>query len=263
VCREKGLILIHPTAVIDPSAQIAEGVQIGPYCVIGADVCIDEGCILDSHVCVHGPTQIGKNNRFFPFGSIGADPQDKKYDGEPTRLVIGDNNMFRENVTINRGTAQDLGETRVGNDNWVMAAVHIAHDCIVGDHTILANAVALAGHVKVDDWSILGGYSLVHQFCHIGAHTFCGMGSVINQDVPDFVVVSGNLAKARGVNSEGLKRRGFSPEQIRLVKNAYKAIYLKKYSLNEAIDYLNQINDSKTLSALIQFLTHSSRGIVR
>ncbi|MDG6777987.1 acyl-ACP--UDP-N-acetylglucosamine O-acyltransferase [Thiomicrorhabdus sp. zzn3] len=256
--------MIHPTAIIDPAAKIAEGVKIGPYCIIEGDVSIDEGTILDSHVVIQGPTQIGKGNRFYPFGSIGAAPQDKKYAGEETRLIIGDNNTFRENVTINRGTIQDLKETRIGNDNWIMAGVHIAHDCIVGNHCIFANATALAGHVTVNDWAILGGYTLVHQFCQIGAHSFCGMGSVINQDVPDFVVVSGNLAIPRGINLEGLKRRGFTSEQINLIKKAYRSLYRTGNKLSDAIEQLQAFNDpSNTLSSLIQFLKNSNRGIVR
>lgn len=256
--------MIHPTAIIDPAAKIAEGVKIGPYCIIEGDVSIDEGTILDSHVVIQGPTQIGKGNRFFPFGSIGAAPQDKKYADEETRLIIGDNNTFRENVTVNRGTIQDLKETRIGNDNWIMAGVHIAHDCVVGNHCIFANATALAGHVTVNDWAILGGYTLVHQFCQIGAHSFCGMGSVINQDVPDFVVVSGNLAIPRGINLEGLKRRGFTTEQINLIKKAYRSLYRTGNKLSDAIEQLQDFNDpSDTLSSLIQFLKNSNRGIVR
>ncbi|MBF6056824.1 MULTISPECIES: acyl-ACP--UDP-N-acetylglucosamine O-acyltransferase [Thiomicrorhabdus] len=256
--------MIHSTAVIDPKARIAEGVKIGPYCVIEGEVTLGEGCILDSHVVIQGPTQIGKNNRFYPFGCIGAAPQDKKYRDEPTLLIIGDDNTFRENVTVNRGTIQDIGKTVIGNGNWIMAGVHIAHDCIVGNNCIFANAAALAGHVIVDDWAILGGYSLVHQFCRIGAHSFCGMGSVINQDVPNFVVVSGNLAQARGINLEGMKRRGFDSDQLRLVKNAYRSMYRSGQRLTDSIEELRSINDEKqTLTPLIDFLEESKRGIVR
>lgn len=256
--------MIHATAIIDPSARIADGVKIGPYSVIEGEVVIGEGCILDAHVVIQGPTHIGQNNHFHPFSRIGGAPQDKKYAGEATTLVIGDNNTFRENVTINRGTVQDRGETRIGNDNWVMAGVHIAHDCVVGDHCILANAVALAGHVQVSDWAILGGYTLVHQFCKVGAHSFCGMGSVINQDIPNFVVVSGNLAEPRGVNLEGLKRRGFTAEQMSLVKKAYRTLYRSSLKLDEAIAQLELLNDERhTLTDLIHFLKHSERGIVR
>ena len=256
--------MIHPTAIIDPKAEIAESVEVGPYTVIEADVKIDAGCVIGPHVTMSGPTQIGKHNRFFQYGSIGAPPQDKKYAREPTRLIIGDGNTFRENVTLNRGTAQDLGETRIGDDNWVMAGVHIAHDCVVGNHTIFANASALAGHVKVDDWAILGGYTLVHQFCNIGEHAFCGMGSVINQDVPNFITVSGNLAGPRGLNLEGLKRRGFDRSQINLVKKAYRALYRTGYRLEEALIEIDALNDeTETLSALLSFLHASRRGIVR
>ena len=256
--------MIHPTAIIDPKAEIAESVEIGPYTVIEADVQIDAGCVIGPHVTLSGPTQIGKHNRFFQYGSIGAPPQDKKYAQEPTRLIIGDGNTFRENVTLNRGTAQDLGETRIGHDNWVMAGVHIAHDCVVGNHTIFANASALAGHVKVDDWAILGGYTLVHQFCNIGEHAFCGMGSVINQDVPNFITVSGNLAGPRGLNLEGLKRRGFDRSQINLVKKAYRALYRTGYRLEEALIEIDALNDeTETLTALLDFLHASRRGIVR
>ena len=256
--------MIHPTAIIEKNAEIADDVSIGPYSVIGADVKIASGCKIGPHVVIEGPTEIGENNTFYQFASIGAAPQDKKYAGEPTTLVIGKGNTFRENVTLNRGTAQDRGETRIGDDNWVMAGVHIAHDCEVGNHCIFANASALAGHVVVGDWAILGGYTLVHQFCHIGAHSFCGMGSVINQDVPNFITVSGNLAGPRGVNMEGLKRRGFDKEQIQLIKKAYRALYRTGRRLEEALVEIECLNDEQgTLSDLIDFLKNSQRGIVR
>ena len=256
--------MIHSSAIIHETSSIAQGVEIGAFCVIGKNVVIGEGTILEPHVVVSGPTRIGKNNHFFQFGSIGAAPQDKKFIDEPTTLVIGDNNMFRENVTINRGTTQDRGETTIGNDNWIMAGVHIAHDCVIGNNTIFANACALAGHVNVKDWAILGGYTLVHQFCTIGEHSFCGMGSVVNQDVPDFITVSGNLAGPRGVNLEGLKRRGFDKAQINLVKKAYRALYRTGYRLEEALKEIECLNDDKnTLNSLINFLKNSSRGIVR
>ncbi len=256
--------LIHPTAIIDPKAEIGEGVSIGAYSVIGADVRIGACCKIGPHVVIEGPTEIGEHNTFFQFGSIGAAPQDKKYAGEPTKLVIGNNNTFRENVTLNRGTIQDRGETTIGDDNWVMAGVHIAHDCVIGDHCIFANASALAGHVQVDDWAILGGYTLVHQFCHIGAHSFCGMGSVINQDVPNFITVSGNLAGPRGLNLEGLKRRGYDKEQIQVIKKAYRALYRTGRRLEEALQEIECLNDEKgTLTGLIDFLKSSQRGIVR
>lgn len=256
--------MIHPTALIDATAEIADDVNIGPYSVIGAHVKIGAGCKIGPHVVIEGPTVMGENNTFYQFGSIGAAPQDKKYAGEPTTLVIGNGNTFRENVTLNRGTVQDRGETTIGDDNWVMAGVHIAHDCIIGNHCIFANASALAGHVIVGDWAILGGYTLVHQFCHIGAHSFCGMGSVINQDVPNFITVSGNLAGPRGLNLEGLKRRGYEKEQIQLIKKAYRALYRTGRRLEEALVEIECLNDEKgTLTDLIQFLKNSQRGIVR
>jgi UDP-N-acetylglucosamine acyltransferase len=256
--------LVHPTAIVDPKAELDEGVRVGPYAVIEAGVKVGAGTHIGPHVVISGPTVIGENNCFYPFGSIGAAPQDKKYQGEPTRLVIGNNNTFRENVTLNRGTVQDRGETTIGDDNWIMAGVHIAHDCVVGNHTIFANASALAGHVHVGDWAILGGYTLVHQFCRIGAHSFCGMGSVINQDVPDFVVVSGNLAEPRGINTEGLKRRGFTREQLTIIKKAYRALYRAGNRLEQAIEEIELINDDQgTLDSLLEFLRVSKRGIVR
>lgn len=262
--KERYSILIHATAIIDPKANIAADVSIGPYCVIEGEVSIASGSILEPHVVIQGPTTIGENNHFYQFCSIGAAPQDKKYSNEPTPLIIGDGNTFRENVTVNRGTIQDLGKTVIGDDNWIMAGVHIAHDCIIGNHCILANATALAGHVTVHDWAILGGYTLVHQFCNIGEHSFCGMGSVINQDVPNFVIVSGNLAGPRGVNLEGLKRRGFSKDQLSLVKKTYRTLYREGNRLDVAIKGLVELNDEQgTLDSLNLFLKNSERGIVR
>ncbi|SFR48985.1 acyl-ACP--UDP-N-acetylglucosamine O-acyltransferase [Thiomicrospira sp. ALE5] len=257
--------LIHSTAVIHPQAELADDVRVGPFCVVGANVKIEQGCQLDAHVVIEGHSHIGPNNRFFPFSCIGAEPQDKKYRNEPTELRIGTDNTFRENVTVNTGTVQDLGYTAIGDHNWIMAGVHIAHDCIVGNNTIFANAVALAGHVKVDDWAILGGYTLVHQFCHIGAHAFCGMGSVINQDVPNYVVVSGNIAKPHGINSEGLKRRDFDEAQISLIKKAYRILYRKEFKLNDAIIEIQALNDHRgTLDSLVAFLSQDHHsGIIR
>lgn len=257
--------LIHSTAIIDEKAIIAEDVAIGAYSIIQGEVTIGSGCVIEPHVVISGPTEIGKNNRFFQFCSIGADPQDKKFQAtDITTLVIGDNNTFRENVTISRGTIQDRGETLIGDDNWIMAGVHIAHDCIIGNHCIFANASALAGHVRVYDWAVLGGYTLVHQFCQLGEHSFCGMGSVVSKDVPNFVTVSGNSAIPRGLNIEGLKRRGYDLEQILLIKKTYRTLYRKGKSLEAAIDEIEQLNDKKdTLSNLVQFLRKSNRGIVR
>lgn len=256
--------MIHPTAIIDDTVTLAEGVSVGAYSIIQGDVTIGRGTVIEPHVVISGPTQIGEDNHFYQFSSIGAAPQDKKYDGEPTTLSIGDRNTFRENVTVNRGTVQDIGKTVIGSDNWVMAGVHIAHDCVIGNFCIFANASALAGHVTVNDWAILGGYTLVHQFCHIGEHSFCGMGSVINQDVPNFVTVSGNLAGPRGLNLEGLKRRGYDKDQLNIIKKAYRALYRTGYRLDEAIVEIEALNDEKeTLTELIDFLQNSSRGIVR
>jgi UDP-N-acetylglucosamine acyltransferase len=256
--------VIHPTAIIDASAEIAEDVDIGAYSIIGPDVVIDSGCVIAPHVVIQGPTTLGKRNQIFSFASVGAAPQDKKYRQEPTRLVIGDDNTIRENVTINRGTMQDRGETTIGNRNWIMAGVHIAHDCVVGNDTIFANAAALAGHVIVEDFAILGGYTLVHQFCRIGAHSFCGMGSVINLDVPTFVTVSGNIASPHGINSEGLKRRGYSSDQVALIKRAYRTLFRSGTPLESAIAIMQEQNDElHTLTPLIQFLQSAERGIIR
>lgn len=263
MCRAKGIVLIHPSALIDPKAEISANVSIGPFCVIQGNVRIGAGSVLESHVVIEGDVTIGESNHFFSFVSIAA-PQDKKYSGESTTVEIGNNNTFRENVTINRGTVQDLGKTVIGNDNWIMAGVHIAHDCVIGSHCIFANSVALAGHVNVNDWAILGGYTLVHQFCQIGEHSFCGMGSVINQDVPNFVVVSGNLASPRGINLEGLKRRDFDKNQLSLIKKAYRVVYRTGNRLEEALHDLELLNDDQgTLDSLNNFLRSSKRGIVR
>lgn len=256
--------MIHPSAIIDAKAELAPDVRVGAYSVIGADVRIGAGTVIGPHVVIDGPTEIGQRNQIFQFASIGAAPQDKKYRGEATRLVIGDDNTIRENVTINRGTVQDRGETTIGNRNWIMAGVHIAHDCVVGDDTIFANAAALAGHVTVENHAILGGYTLVHQFCRIGAHSFCGMGSVINQDVPTFVTVSGNLARPHGINSEGLKRRGFSVDEIALIKRAYRTLYRSSTPLESAIlAMLAQDDPTDVLQPLIAFLQSATRGIIR
>jgi UDP-N-acetylglucosamine acyltransferase len=256
--------VIHPSAIVDASAEIADDVEIGAYSIIGPDVVIDAGCVIAPHVVIQGPTVLGKRNQVFSFAALGGAPQDKKYRQEPTRLVIGDDNTIRENVTLNRGTMQDRGETTIGDRNWIMAGVHIAHDCVVGNDTIFANAAALAGHVVVEDFAILGGYTLVHQFCRIGAHSFCGMGSVINQDVPTFTTVSGNIASPRGINSEGLKRRGYSTEQIVLIKRAYRTLFRSGTPLDSAIAIMQEQNDdAQTLTPLIQFLQSANRGIIR
>ncbi len=256
--------MIHPSAIIDPEARLAEDVKVGPFTIIGADVEIGPGTIIGSHVVIKGPTRIGRENRIFQFASLGEEPQDKKYAGEPTLLEIGDRNTIREYVTMNRGTAQDRGTTTVGNDNWIMAYVHIAHDCVVGDNTIFANAASLAGHVRVDDYAILGGFSLVHQFCRIGAHSFSGMGSAIHKDIPPYVMVSGNPCKPYGLNTEGLRRRGVAAETIQAIKAAYKTLYKSGMLYKEAVARITEAAQGMPeLELMADFLTESERGIVR
>jgi UDP-N-acetylglucosamine acyltransferase len=256
--------LIDQRAVIDPSAKLASGVSVGPYAVIGPDVEIDAGTWIGPHAVINGPTRIGRDNKIFQFASVGEIPQDKKYGGEPTLLEIGDRNVIREYCTINRGTVQDVGVTRIGNDNWIMAYVHIAHDCQVGNNTIFANNASLAGHVNVDDYAILGGFTLVHQFCTIGAHAFTAMGSVIPKDVPPYVLVSGHMAKPYGLNSEGLKRRNFSPDSIKSLRKAYQIIYRSGLTLQEAISQLEVLaQECAEVGHLVNFLGKSKRGIVR
>lgn len=255
--------MIHSTAIIDPSAKIGNNVKIGPYCVIGPDVEIGDDCILNSHVVVKGPSVIGKQNHFFQFCSIGEDCQDKKYAGEPTRLIIGDGNVFRESVTVHRGTIQDEGITSIGSHNLFMAYVHVAHDCRVGSNCILANNVTLAGHIFVEDFVIIGGLSAIHQFCRIGAHAFVGGGAIILRDLPPFVML-GNDGKPHGINSEGLKRRGFSPETVRAIKNAYRVVYRKNNTAKEAIEILSNLEESvEEVELMTDFISNSSRGIIR
>lgn len=256
--------MIHSTAIISASAIVADDVEIGPYTVIGDNVEIGSGCQIDSHVVINGPTRIGRDNHIYQFASIGDDPQDKKYAGEPTRLTIGDRNSIREFCTISRGTTQDSGETVIGDDNWIMAYVHIAHDCVVGSKTIMANNTTLAGHVHIGDWVICGGFSGVHQFCKIGAHAFLGMYAAINSDVPAYTLVSGQPAKPKGINSEGLKRREFTTEQIRNIKNAYRQVYRKGLKLAEAIQSLeSQLDSQPELKLFLESLRSSERGIIR
>lgn len=255
---------IHPTAIVDPSARVGAAVTIGAYSVIGADVEIGAGSWIAPHVVINGPTRIGRDNRIYQFASIGDAPQDKKYRDEPTRLEIGDRNVIREGCTINRGTTQDQGVTRIGDDNWIMAYVHVAHDCMVGNNIILANNVALAGHVTVGDFAILGGFSLVHQFCAIGAHSFSAMGTAIGKDVPPYVMVAGNPAAPHGLNSEGLKRRGYTAEQLASLRRAYKTLYRSGKTLEEAMAELTlQVESAPELAPFVQFLSQQTRGIVR
>ena len=260
--------MLHPTAIIDPKAELAPDVNIGAYSVIGADVHIDSGTTIAPHVVIEGPTRIGKNNHIYPFASLGAAPQDKKYGGETTTLQIGDNNTIREYTTFNRGTVQDIGTTILGNDNWIMAYVHIAHDCVVGNHTIFANTTNLAGHVHIGDWVILGGNSQVHQFCKIGAHAMTGTGSIVLQDIPPYVMASGNPLATHGINSEGLRRRGFTPEEITLIRRAYKTLYRQGLTLAEAREALQaqaatDATHEKCLGPLVRFLGDATRGIAR
>lgn len=256
--------MIDPTAVIDPAAQLDSGVSIGPYSIIGPDVVIGSGSIIGPHVVINGPTSIGRDNRIFQFASIGDAPQDKKYAGEATRLEIGDRNTIREFVTINRGTVQDEGVTVLGNDNWIMAYVHIAHDCRIGDHTIFANNASLAGHVRIFDHVILGGFTLVHQFCAIGSHALTAFGSGISKDVPPYVTVGGSPARAHGLNMEGLRRRGFSPESRMALKRAYRTLYRENRSLEDALAQLRQqAAGDANVAVLTEFLEQQTRGIVR
>jgi UDP-N-acetylglucosamine acyltransferase len=256
--------MIHSTAIVDPSAVIAADVDIGPYTIIGADVEIGTGCKIESHVVIKGPTKIGKNNKIFQFSSVGEDPQDKKFADEHTVLEIGDNNLIRENVTINRGTAQGGGITKIGNDNWIMAYVHIAHDCIVGNENILANNASLAGHVIIHDFVILGGFTLISQFNAMGSYSFSAMGSVISRNVPPYVLVSGHMAKPIGVNVEGLRRRQFSDLQIKNVRKAYKLIYRSGLGVEAAQNQIESIEqEDAELTTMITFLNDQEGGIIR
>lgn len=260
---------IHSTAIVDPKANLDSSVEVGAYSLIGPHVNIAAGTKIGPHVVIEGHTTIGKDNEFFQFSSIGAAPQDKKYAGEPTLLEIGDRNVIREFCTFNLGTVQDGGVTRIGNDNWIMAYVHIAHDCHVGNHTIFANNAALAGHVHIGDWVILGGFSNVHQFCKIGPHAMVGMSTSLTQDVPPFVILNGNPAAAHGINVEGLKRRGFSREQISAIRQAYKTLYKSGLTLDEAKSTLDADIAQMTaeqaghVQLFRDFLDTSTRGIVR
>ena len=256
--------IIHPTAIVDPRAELDSTVEVGPYSIIGPDVRIGAGTRIGSHVVIKGPTTIGQHNQIFQYSSLGEQPQDKKYRDEPTTLEIGDNNTIREFCTFNRGTVQDKGATRIGNDNWIMAYVHIAHDCQIGNHTIFANNSSLAGHVDVHDYAILGGFTLIHQFCKIGAHIITAVGSVVFKDIPPYVTAAGYDAKPHGINSEGLKRRGFSPEAILQIKRAYKTLYRNGLTLEEAKQALSQQQaQCAEIGILLEFLNTSTRGIVR
>jgi UDP-N-acetylglucosamine acyltransferase len=255
---------VHPTAVIDPAAQLGVDVAVGPYAVIGPHVEIGDRCEIGSHVVIGGHTCLGSDNRIFSYAAIGGEPQDKKYKGEPTRLEIGDRNTIREFCTFNCGTVQDGGITKVGNDNWIMAYVHVAHDCAIGNNTIFANNAQLAGHVHVGDWAILGGFTVVHQFVRIGAHSMTAMGTILLQDLPPYVTASGNTAEPHGINVEGLKRRGFSVEGITAIRRAYKTLYKAGHRLEEAHQAIAaEVLQVPELALLADFLAEQGRGIIR
>jgi UDP-N-acetylglucosamine acyltransferase len=256
--------LIHETAIVDPGARLAEDVEIGPYSIIGADVEIGKGTTIGPHVVIKGPAKIGEGNRILQFSSIGEDPQDKKYAGEPTLLEIGDRNLIRESCTINRGTVQGNGVTRIGSDNWIMAYVHVAHDCIIGSNTVLANGTTFAGHVTVEDYVILGGFTLVHQFVVLGKNCFTSINSVVLKDIPPYVMVSGQPAIPHGLNTEGLKRHGFTPESVQQIKQAYKILYKSNLLFSDAKAKIQELSkNSKELQHFSNFLENSQRGVVR
>ena len=256
--------MIHATAIVDPAARIGASVSIGAYSVVGAGVEIGEGTSIGPHVVIEGTPRIGRDNRIFQVASIGAIPQDKKFGGEESRLIIGDRNFIREFVTLNRGTGDGGGATRIGNDNWIMAYAHVAHDCVVGNHTVFSNNATLAGHVEVGDYAILSGFAGVHQFCRIGAHAFVGMGCLVNGDVPPFVMVAADYGRPRGINAEGLKRRGFDADRIAAIKRAYRTLYLGNRSQAEARAELAAIAaDSKDVAVMLDFIEASERPLVR
>ena len=256
--------MIDPRAIVDPGAEIGEGVEIGPFAVIGAGVAIGAGSWIGPHAVVKGPTTLGRETKVFQFASIGDAPQDRKYAGEPTRLVVGDRNVFREFCSINRGTAGGRGETRIGNDCLFMAYSHVAHDCIVGSHCIMSNCTALAGHVELGDWVILSGYAGIHQFCKVGAHAFLANNAAVTRDVPPYRLVAGSPAEPKGVNSEGLKRRGFDAAQIANIKNAYRIFYRKGRKLAEATEQLRALAPSQPeIAPFVDFLAASERSIIR
>jgi UDP-N-acetylglucosamine acyltransferase len=256
--------VIDPRALVSPEASLAADVTVGPFSIIGPNVQIGPRTVVGPHVVINGPTQIGADNRIFQFASIGDAPQDKKYNGEPTRLEIGDRNVFRESCTVNRGTAHGTGLTRIGDDNLFMAYSHVAHDCIIGDKAIFANCAALAGHVEIGDWVILGGLTAVHQFVKIGAHAFLAGGAIVQRDVPPYVMVAGNPAIPHMVNSEGLKRRGFDEQQVKNIRNAYRVLYRSDLKLAEALAKLRPLAQTRSeIKAFVDFISSSNRSIVR
>lgn len=256
--------MLHPTALIDPKAELADDVEVGAFSIIDAKVQIDSGCRIGPHTVLTGRTTLGKNNRIFQFTSIGEEPQDKKYAGEDTEFIMGDNNTIRELCTFSRGTAQGGGVTRIGNNNWIMACVHIAHDCTLGDNIIMANNASLAGHVSIGNHAILSGYSLIHQFCSVGEHSFTSFASHVNKSIPPYVTVSGEKARVKGINSEGLKRRGYSATQISRVRRAYKTLYREGRTLDEARVILSEMAAQyPEVQPLVDFLKLAERGIIR
>src|SRR5512139_3574289 len=256
--------LVHATAIVSPDAVLAEGVEVGPFSVIGAGVTIGRGTRIGPHVVIEGEARIGEGNRIFQFASVGADPQDKKYRGEPSRLEIGDRNVIRECVTIHRGTVQDQGLTRIGDDNLLMAYVHVAHDCVIGSNCVLANNATLGGHVHLDDWAIMGGLSAVHQFGKVGAHAFIANNAAVTRDVPPYVMAVGQPAAAHSVNAEGLKRRGFTPEQVRNIRSAFRVLYRSGLKLADAQAQLAVLaQEQPELGPIVEFLPQSTRSIVR
>lgn len=256
--------MIHPEAIVHEDARLAPDVRVGPWSFIEANVEIGPGCIIEPHVVIRGPTRIGSGNHIYQFSSVGEATPDKKYAGEPTELIIGDHNIIRENVTLHRGTVQGRSETRIGNNNLLMANVHVGHDSIVGDHTVLVNNAALAGHVTVGDWAVLSGYTLVHQFCQIGTHSFTAMGSAIGKDVPAYVTVSGAPAQAKAINQEGLRRRGFAPETIAQLRLAFRVLYRQGLTLEVALERLSAMTEqTPEIHQLMASVQGSERGIVR
>jgi UDP-N-acetylglucosamine acyltransferase len=255
---------IHPTAQVAPGAELGDGVEVGAYAVIGADVQVGANTRIGPHAVVQGPTRIGADNVIFQFASVGSAPQDKKYKGEPTRLEVGDRNVIRECVTLNRGTTKDQGVTRIGSDNLFMAYAHVAHDCQVGNQCVLANNATLGGHVHLGDWVIMGGLSAIHQFCKVGAHAFIANNAAVTRDVPPYVMAVGQPAGAHSVNSEGLKRRGFTPEQIRNIRNAFRLLYRSGIKLADATAQLAALaREQPELNLIVEFLPTSTRSIVR
>jgi len=256
---------IHPSAVVEPGARLGEGVEVGAFCYIGAEVEVGDGTTFGSHCSVHGPTRIGRENRFVAHCAIGGEPQDKKFHGERVELEIGDRNLFREFTTINRGTGTGGGITRIGNDNWFLAYTHVAHDCMIGNHCVFSNNATLAGHVTIGDYVIMSGFAGAHQFCRIGAHAFIGMGALVNGDVPPFLMIAQDgYGRPRGINSEGLKRRGFTPDRISAIKRAYRAVYMSGGSLEDARAKLAELaTDSEDARAFLSFIEGSERPLLR